>query len=282
MYEGCLNQIITETLQETNQKVKLIHQVSKMVKRMKFLSKKEYIWHSGLYLLCYYGADSTVVKDFLSALNFDDNYLFLQFADVFEFVLNHANRAGYKLWSSPSQQDQILTSIRYRMYAKTESLLQHRNAPRFCDKEYEIMKNYSRFVFPLNGLKNPVRHGLIRRERHFLILQFLHFFYEDRSKGQKVLQMLWRSIPDPFISLDELASVFSVAQNSRLEEDIRSFIEDVTGAEVPEERGFQPRKLKHFCRTAIRNVMNNNGQLSAGISQLILPPSVKSFLRLEN
>ncbi|GBN55661.1 hypothetical protein AVEN_122961-1 [Araneus ventricosus] len=86
---------------------------------------------------------------------------------------------------------------------------------------------------------------VVELARHFTMpRRFLDFFYGDRfTAGLKVLQMLWRSIPDPFIARDELASVFSAAQNSRLEEEIRSFIIDVTGVDVLEERGFQSRKL---------------------------------------
>ncbi|GBN80432.1 hypothetical protein AVEN_6012-1 [Araneus ventricosus] len=93
--------------------------------------------------------------------------------------------------------------------------------------------------------------------------------------------MLWRSTPDPFITMYELTSVFTKQQNTRFIEEICNFIEEITGEEVTEERGCQPRKLKHNCRIVIRRALSNNFQLSTGIGELNLPPSVAAFLRLE-
>ncbi|GBN41352.1 hypothetical protein AVEN_214081-1, partial [Araneus ventricosus] len=132
------------------------------------------------------------------------------------------------------------------------------------------------------GPECPVGNGLITKERHFLILQILDVFCRDPFGGLKALQMLWRSIPDPFIAMDELTSVFTEQQNSSFIEEICNFIEEITGEEVTEERRCQPRKLKHKCRIVIRRALSNNFQLSTGISELNLPPSLAAFLRLEH
>ncbi|GBN48813.1 hypothetical protein AVEN_8505-1 [Araneus ventricosus] len=278
MYETYLNKIITKTLQETNQKVRLIHQVSKMAKHLNFVSKNKYIRDKGLFFLYLQRADSTVGKDFLIAMDFEDDYYFCLSVDVFEFVLYHV---GYDLWSRPSCEDPIHTAIFDYAYVKAGSLLQYRDSPRFCGKLYRIM-NSNRLLLSEDELNIAFQNGLITKERYFLIVEILHVLCGQVSGGLKALQMVWRSIPDPFVTLDELTLVFARPPDSRIVQRTRRFVKDITGEDVRDERGHQPRKLKHYCRTLIRRVLSNNKQLSTGIGEMKLPTSIVSFLRLEN
>ncbi|GBN68523.1 hypothetical protein AVEN_221073-1 [Araneus ventricosus] len=138
-YEIFFNRMLSEVLKKINQKVKFIHQISKMAKCMKFILKNKYIRDEGLNVLYFQDADSTVVVDFLTTMNFIDGHFFSLFMDVFEFVLYKTNQARYNLWTLP-QCEMINASIYYRLFMRTEALLQYRDGPRFCNKLYDKLK----------------------------------------------------------------------------------------------------------------------------------------------
>ncbi|GBM53785.1 hypothetical protein AVEN_145354-1 [Araneus ventricosus] len=210
-------------------------------------------------------------------MKFTDGHLFPLSMDVFEFVLYKTNQGKYNLWTLP-QCEMINASIYFRLFKRTEALLQYRDGARFCNKLYDNLKrSVGRVGLFKRGPECPVEKRLITKERHFLILQIFDVFCRNPFGGLKALQMLWRSIPDPFITMDELTSVFTKQQNTRFIEKICNFIEEITGKEVAEERRCQPRKLKHNCRILIRRALSNNFQLSTGIAELNLPLSLAVF-----
>ncbi|KAF8770311.1 hypothetical protein HNY73_017857 [Argiope bruennichi] len=284
IHDLCLNRIIAEVLEETEDKVKFIHTVSKLLERMNFLSN-ECIRVKGLAYLCFQCSDSNIIKDFLTSMNFSVEDFFHLSIHIFERILYHAHRAGYDLWTLPVHQDPIHSSICYCMFVKTEALFQYYSAPRFCEVVYNRIKNGGPSLRICGGAINfPVENGLMTEERHLLILEIALVFALPPSDGLTALQMLWRSIPDPFITFPELTSVLPGVPSPKLIEDITNFTKQITGEDVTED--YQPRRLKHYCRTTIRNILsnnnNNNMQFSTKISELRLPPAVDSYMRLQN
>ncbi|GBO32740.1 hypothetical protein AVEN_131025-1 [Araneus ventricosus] len=279
---SCLNRRITNAFKKTNRSEKFLRQACKVMKLYKLAGKNKFIRQRGLDVLYLQRAGSTAVRDFLFAMDFEEGHLLSLFTDVFKYVLYHANRTGFNLWSPPPGLDPINSSVRCHMFEKTAILLQYTDAPRFCETSYEHMKlniNCRRLGLSEDALRMPVENGLTTRERHFLILQIFDVICAESSDGLKALQLLWRSMPHPFVNLDELTFLFPALKDTPHMEKIHSCVNYITGEET---LVYEPRKLKHYCRTTIRKGLSETRKLSTGISELRLPPSLQSFLRLEN
>ncbi|GBL73078.1 hypothetical protein AVEN_128233-1 [Araneus ventricosus] len=140
-FEMCLNRMVTHALQETNQQVKLLHQISKIARRIRFVGKHGYIRTEGSNILFSKCRDSNIVKDYLIAMDFGDEYLLKLRPQVVGYLLYHASCAGYRLGDDPPREDLINSAICRRNFEHAELLFQYRDAPRFCVSAYAEMKN---------------------------------------------------------------------------------------------------------------------------------------------
>ncbi|GBL73081.1 hypothetical protein AVEN_128236-1 [Araneus ventricosus] len=137
-------------------------------------------------------------------------------------------------------------------------------------------RNLSPDVFPHLYIHNS--NDLQIKERNFLFLQIFYVFYFDRDSGLKSLQLVWRSIPYAYISVDELITSYPGLQVSNYLESMHNFLRDITGEVTVHP---EPRSLKHYCRTVVRNALSRNSMLFWGIDKIGLPPSILSYLKLE-
>ncbi|KAF8770098.1 hypothetical protein HNY73_017668 [Argiope bruennichi] len=110
------------------------------------------------------------------------------------------------------------------------------------------------------------------------MLEIVYVFFSRPIDGLQPLRLVWRSIPQAFISLDELIASFPVLVGTRYIENIHNFICDITGEESLYPK---PRNLQHYCRIAVRSALSRNVKLFTGIDKLGVPPSMQAFLKLE-
>ncbi|GIX98004.1 ankyrin repeat and SOCS box protein 17 [Caerostris extrusa] len=117
------------------------------------------------------------------------------------------------------------------------------------------------------------------KERHFLALQIYNFFAcVDKHGSHEAMCLWWRSIPDAFLTVEELNLTFSEALLAYKMISLERFYFRMVG-EYNSVR--KPRSLQHLCRVVIRNVLSNNHQLPGGIDRLGLPRLYVMFLKLE-
>ncbi|GBN92807.1 hypothetical protein AVEN_52801-1 [Araneus ventricosus] len=115
------------------------------------------------------------------------------------------------------------------------------------------------------------------KERDFLMLQVIHAFLLHNTKGRQALQLIWRSIPDVYITREEMAGQYEEVVTARYMTDIWNFYSDI----VEDCSSPKPRSLQHYCRVIIRTALSDNRQLYEGIDKLKLPSKMQSFLKLE-
>ncbi|GBN25056.1 hypothetical protein AVEN_65055-1 [Araneus ventricosus] len=283
-FEKEFNEMINEIFMRTRKKVKFLRRVSEAAKRLKFIGKNRYIREKGLFFLYAYHADSTAVVDFMTAMDFEDGFFLGLHPKALEFYVQRTHRASSELGKLPFGIDLINASIGsypYREYEKVVSLFKFCSAPRFCKKTYEETKlriDWKSLNLPDDTSETPVKNGLMTKERYFLILQILDIYLDDGPEELESLQLVWRSIPDVVICLDELKAAFPALMGTKRIKEIHGYIRNITG----EEAVFpQPRSLKHYCRCAVRKILCGNGQLSTGIDSLALMSELQSYLKLE-
>ncbi|CAL1290768.1 unnamed protein product, partial [Larinioides sclopetarius] len=160
-------------------------------------------------------------------------------------------------------------------------VLKFLNAPHLCQG----------FLKRLSELISEIRHEFYRsdsarsmrgkNERRYALLQHLHWTYLSRSHNPSAasesLQLIWNSVPDPFITCSELFTEFQ-----RLEPEENASMYDFYAEAVGDHDDVEPRSLKHLCRCAIRYQLWICMQwLPEGIEKTGLPASLQSYLKLE-
>ncbi|CAL1291604.1 unnamed protein product [Larinioides sclopetarius] len=284
-FEKHFNCMINEICMRSKKKVAFLGKVGKVAKRLKFIGKNRYIREKGLYFLFAYRADSTAVVDFMTAMDLEDGFFLGLHPNALEFFVQRTHGISSDLGKLPFGIDLINASIGsypYREYEKVVSLFKFCSAPRFCKKTYEETKlriDWKSLDLPDDTLETPVENGLMSRERYFLVLQILDIYLDDGPEELESLQLVWRSIPDAVISLDELKSAFPALMDTKHIQEIHGYIKNITGEEAV---FLQPRSLKHYCRCAVRRILCSNGQLSTGIDSLGLMSELQSYLKLEH
>ncbi|GIY17589.1 hypothetical protein CDAR_247541 [Caerostris darwini] len=141
----------------------------------------------------------------------------------------------------------------------------------------------------------------IRERRHMLCLQVLHFCIVTKvshnsintQEAQETLRMIWKSIPDAFLCLEELDVVFTFLKRflqvlfpeRNIESIFHLSIEQVSKFYLETvykmESHLEPRSLQHLCRVQIRERLSHNSQLPKGLKQLMVPSKIESYLQLE-
>ncbi|CAL1294435.1 unnamed protein product [Larinioides sclopetarius] len=120
------------------------------------------------------------------------------------------------------------------------------------------------------------------QQRHCLLYQvFWVYFYrsEDPPEASEYLRLIWNSVPDSFLSFNEIAEAFKEGIDSAEITDIHDFYSKATGKLHPY---VVPRTLKHYSRTVIRRRLSQNGHwLPDGIKEIGLPIILQSYLNLE-
>ncbi|XP_035222897.1 uncharacterized protein LOC118195679 [Stegodyphus dumicola] len=97
----------------------------------------------------------------------------------------------------------------------------------------------------------------------------------------KILRFIWRSIPDAYISYEEMRHVPLVLQGE-CDKCVEDIIEEIQKRDFENFTAIpQPRSLMHYSRCTIRRALNCNLQLPQGIEQLGLHRRMQSYLKIE-
>ncbi|GBN87755.1 hypothetical protein AVEN_81933-1 [Araneus ventricosus] len=129
------------------------------------------------------------------------------------------------------------------------------------------------------------------KTRLYRLLEILDIF--DRREGVWVnheqppepldvveaLRLVWCSIPDAFVSLQEMQEAYGFALNSTEISDVHTYYEEAIRQTVSCR---EPRTLSQYCKITVRKILHKNNQwLPDGITQLNLPPKLQDYLNLQ-
>ncbi|GFT68805.1 hypothetical protein NPIL_480301 [Nephila pilipes] len=130
-----------------------------------------------------------------------------------------------------------------------------------------------------DALSKPYREGLVTKERFYLHIQFFRIYFYCRFSSARIsMQLIWRAIPDAFITLRELTEAYGSMMSTQELRSLTEFFSDAMGEETIIS---QPRTLKHLSRVRVRCVMEGNGTLSPEtLNKLFVPRDIRSYLRL--
>ncbi|GBN74835.1 hypothetical protein AVEN_137485-1 [Araneus ventricosus] len=101
----------------------------------------------------------------------------------------------------------------------------------------------------------------------------------DLPEASEALRLVWSSIPDCFVSLQEMKDAYEHVFPAEVMSAAHSFYEETIRQTVSCR---EPRSLTQYCRSVVRKSLYNSKQwLPDGIKQLKLPPRFEPFLNLQ-
>ncbi|CAL1293399.1 unnamed protein product, partial [Larinioides sclopetarius] len=170
--------------------------------------------------------------------------------------------------------------------------LKYEDTVYYTENAYE---QYKTRLFPIireeNGLEEISKpENQISKSRLYRILQIIfiflhhkyyHYYRElfDLPDTLEALRLVWRSIRDSFVSLQEMNDAYGHFFPTEILSEAHSFYEETIHQTVSCRK---PQSLTQYCKCVIRKSLYNSKQwLPNGIKHLNLPPRFKSFLNLE-
>ncbi|KAF8770336.1 uncharacterized protein LOC129989425 [Argiope bruennichi] len=229
--------------------------------------------------------DSQIVKDVLTMFDFKKWIYYSNDCNpgILDYFLHHARNSGYNVWGKYPCEDLINGCVMLEKYSFVAVLLKYINAPLFMEEDYEKLINWGgNPIFRINTMDKgqPVREGWMNKRRAFLAIQILYLYDLPHDDGDQALRLLWRAIPDTFLTFSEWMSAFGNQREPYILGDIDEFYSYIVEEEISIRT---PRSLRQYCRVAIRKSLYDCQQLPNGIEKLDdLDPKSKAYLRLEN
>lgn len=116
-------------------------------------------------------------------------------------------------------------------------------------------------------------------------LRFHGISFDPESPRFKCLRMVFNSIPEPFVTSEELRGVLELAHADRCDSQSKMLMDALeSGFKMmnPESEGFvTPRSLQHLSRCQLRDNLRQTGALPHGIHELELPSYIQAYVLLE-
>ncbi|GIY16471.1 hypothetical protein CDAR_87431 [Caerostris darwini] len=131
----------------------------------------------------------------------------------------------------------------------------------------------------MDGLPKP--QGMNDR-RHFLLLLtftcFISRWFDPEAAAS--LRLLWRSLPDAYLTYQEMQETFQMQLQASELENFFNFYQEVIQENSPV---MKPRSLLDLCRGTIRKELDTNKlYLPNAIEELKVPRRMKRFLNLSD
>ncbi|GFQ85229.1 SOCS box domain-containing protein [Trichonephila clavata] len=241
------------------------------------------LWNYLLKVLYQYCTDSNIVKEVLNLFQIQEWLRISNQAEIVEYFLHHAYRSCFDIHKNLLLDlDIVNTFILCKKFLFVKIFLKYYNAPRFTRHDYKLFM--ARIPLQLQQIRpyplmRPSLDGWMSRGRNFRCVQSIYISNCKHLIGaNESLCFLWRSIPDSFITFDEISRILNgVVPTTTIRDIYKFYLESVDAGHDC----CQPRTLMHYCRVSIRRTLSNNKQLSPdGIHCLELPSVLKSYLLL--
>ncbi|GIY63013.1 SOCS box domain-containing protein [Caerostris extrusa] len=305
-YKNLFIDMITSAIGQTDQ---IVNVIRKLFKPLQFILKpfkrnngsQYYQYHFiDLLLPTLYkeSLDSNVIKDFLCTFDFEWFITMNQNPEMEEYIFHRAHEDNIYLWRKISDINLWVAQCIISPHIERLNLfLKYHNTLEFEVKHYEkIMATLvTDMSFPLNKLSihSTGEKSTLSRRRYLLSLLVFHCYILARDptninaeEAQNILKLIWNSIPDPYLSSEELDETYESLKiffnehlfTKNIPEILEFYHETVSESGEYQE----PRSLQHLCRIQVRERLSHNFQLPKGLEELKnMPSKVKSYLQLE-
>ncbi|GFY44038.1 SOCS box domain-containing protein [Trichonephila inaurata madagascariensis] len=241
------------------------------------------LWNYLLKVLYQYCTDSNIVKEVLNLFQIQEWLRISNQAEIVEYFLYHAYRSCFDIHKKLLLDlDIVNTFILCKKFSLVKIFLKYYLAPRLTLHDYKLFACRIPLQLPQirpHVLLKPSLEGWMSRGRNFRCVQSIYISNcRHLMDADECLCLLWRSIPDSFISFGEMNRILTEVLPTCKIADIYKFYSESVDAG---QNCCQPRTLMHYCRIRIRRTLSNSRQLSPdGISCLDLPSVLKSYLLL--
>ncbi|XP_035222606.1 uncharacterized protein LOC118195408 [Stegodyphus dumicola] len=214
--------------------------------------------------------------------------LFTYEAKVLDYILEHLTREKYDILhifdilnrknSSEirSNPEHLLVLLKYGLKFKFEP-----NPLALIMFNQFYPSRYQREIWITHRVLETRRTDLKAREAAIIevLVNFLNYSVPHFAVYLECLRYIWRSVPDAFISYEEMRNLLCRNANAT---NLENRCEELQKCEFESfESILQPRSLLHYSRCVIRQALICNSQLPGGISLLGLPKRLQAYLRLE-
>ncbi|GFY41470.1 SOCS box domain-containing protein [Trichonephila inaurata madagascariensis] len=223
--------------------------------------------------------DSNIICDMFFAFHFVAEDIIIEDRTNIDFYLQHSQVSKYIWFEEDSFVD---ACVYYKRPSSMETVLLYYNPSRFSeryfDHNYRVVTNM--MCWFNNELLRPLDLGMLSTERYFLLIQMMKIFLQTpEPSATESVRLIWNSVPDSLISLNELNQYYGAIMDSEVLEAIFEFYSEAVGSKPSY---CQPRALKHLSKCTVRSVMEMNGQLCPkNIEKLFIPRELRTYLKLQ-
>ncbi|CAL1287062.1 unnamed protein product [Larinioides sclopetarius] len=204
--------------------------------------------------------------------------------ELLEFFLYHLrkNRINFTK-NEGSITEPIEMSINLLNFLNIAAILKYQDAPRLPSRAclwFAYILFFKREDLNVESLRELEKQ--LSPKRYYLLLQVLFIYFSrptDMRPAEECLSLLWSSLPDAYLSFEEIELTLITGLSSETVKDIYNFYSGVVGVYHDY---VEPRPLKHLCRSTVRRTLWDSGVwIPHGIKQIGAPKNIQSFLNLE-
>ncbi|KAF8766952.1 hypothetical protein HNY73_019967 [Argiope bruennichi] len=277
VYNRDLALVIVNNIRRADNKTEKLRRYLNLMKCLKldrYRRTVNFIFDNVIHFLYPECMDSNLVVEFAEIFNFYSWTFYRESPDIVGYVLEHARRMRYNIWGSNEWKlDPINACITFHTTGNIGKLLEYGTVLRTnCHLYMEILGEFL-------GRRQTTTCRISER-RIFLLIQLFYIFVESRASWT-ALRLIWRSIPDPYLSGKELYFAFGGIITPEYFYALNGFYNSTVVEENPPSDHTTPRLLLQLCRVAIRSILSSNFQLPHGIGQLGVGKTLESYLKLQ-
>ncbi|XP_042912164.1 uncharacterized protein [Parasteatoda tepidariorum] len=125
----------------------------------------------------------------------------------------------------------------------------------------------------------------LRFRSYQLFCLYLHYRYGISHPPfyyELVFRILWSSIPDPYITMEEFTRSFNWAKPQTFRKAMKAWDWYCKLVRDPDSQGKCPRSLQHLSKCIIRRQLKECFQLPKGVEWLDIPKCLKQYLLLRD
>ncbi|GBN56383.1 hypothetical protein AVEN_73428-1 [Araneus ventricosus] len=225
--------------------------------------------------------ESAFVKAFLKKL---DLYLWITHNDrpeILEFFLYYLRQNWDTFKDSTKWYEPIEVCIINKRFLNISTILKYKDAPRISpeDTDWLICRLQLEREGPSLDVLREAKKWMSPRRYYLMVQILLIFFTSPTISAAECLRLLWSSLPDAFLSLEEIEMALQAGLSSEIIRAVYDFYSRAVGMYPT---SVEPRSLKHLSRVTVRRMLWENGcWIPDGIKLTGVPRELESFLNLE-
>ncbi|KAF8770364.1 hypothetical protein HNY73_017906 [Argiope bruennichi] len=197
-------------------------------------------------------------------------------------ILYQVHQAGRKQETTSWCCEFIVYGFFDASFRYVREVMKYLDGPKFCEPWQRLWLLEIDIAFISLGRYKPFSVYKFGK-REIMLLQLLWIYNKkgrDALAALDAVRLIWNSVSDIFLNMDEMTTVFEeIGLSSNEINDVYNFyIQAIDKLDCT----LEPRSLQHYSRITVRRILYENNQwLPEGIKKIGLPPKLQRYLNLD-